>query len=60
MKDSSYRDEIVRLRHAARGRPVINAQEIADVVQGAHGEALHDWIKTATNPRSNASSGAGR
>ena len=29
----AQRGEIVRLRHAARGQPVINAQEIADVIQ---------------------------
>lgn len=29
----SQRGEIVRLRHAARGQPVINAQEIAEVGQ---------------------------
>ena len=34
----SQRGEIVRLRHAARGQPVINAQEIADVVQCSHNE----------------------
>ena len=32
----SHRGEIVRLRHAARGQPVINAQEIADVGQRVH------------------------
>jgi hypothetical protein len=30
------RVEILRLRNAARGEPVINAQKIADVVQCAH------------------------
>src|SRR5580765_3093965 len=32
----SQRGEIVRPRHAARGQPVINAEEIADVVQRVH------------------------
>lgn len=34
----SQRGEIVRLRHAARGQPVFNAQEIANVVQRVHAE----------------------
>src|SRR5206468_3525481 len=34
----SQRGEILQLRHAARGQPIVNAQEIADVFERVHCE----------------------
>jgi hypothetical protein len=49
----SQRGEIVRLRHAARGQPVINAQKIADVGQSVNGvnvTAFTRWGEATDEP----------